>query len=167
VVPNPSFLYVEEFEQIIDYYLDDFQYDEAKEAAQLGKRQHPASVEINYKFVHIYIEQGHPKKALALLDEIPVWEESNPERFFLKGTALCLLNRLKEAESQFDHGLEISSEDYIFDVLVNISIAFENIRHFELAVKYLIQAYRQQRKTCLSYMTWGISMTVCTVLTKV
>ena len=29
---------VEEFEQIIDYYLEDFQYDEAIEAADLGKR---------------------------------------------------------------------------------------------------------------------------------
>ena len=139
------FFDVEEFEQIIDYYLDDFQYDEAKEAAQLGKQQHPASVEIKYKFIHIYIEQGQPKKALALLEEIPVWEENNPERYFLKGTALCLLNRLKEAEAQFDHGLEISSED-TFDALVNISIAFENVRHFELAIKYLIQAYHQQKE---------------------
>jgi len=139
------FFDVEEFEQIIDYYLDDFQYDEAKEAAHLGKQQHPASVEIKYKFIHIYIEQGQPKKALSLLEEIPVWEENNPERYFLKGTALCLLNRLKEAESQFDRGLEISIED-TFDALVNISIAFENVRHFELAIKYLIQAYRQQKE---------------------
>jgi len=139
------FFDVEEFEQIIDYYLDDFQYDEAREAAQLGKKQHPASVEIKYKFIHIYIEQGQPKKALALLEEIPVWEENNPERYFLKGTALCLLNRLKEAEAQFDRGLEISSED-TFDAMVNISIAFENVRHFELAIKYLIQAYQQQKE---------------------
>ena len=139
------FFDVEEFEQIIDYYLDDFQYDEAKEAAQLGKRQHPASVEIIYKFIHIYIEQGQPKKALALLEEIPVWEENNPERYFLKGTAFCILNRLKDAEAQFDRGLGISNEN-TFDALVNISIAFENVRHFELAIKYLIQAYHQQKE---------------------
>lgn len=137
------FFDVEEFEQIIDYYLDDFQYDEAKVAAKLGKQQHPGSVEIKYKFVHIHIEQGQPKKALSLLEEIPVWEENNPERYFLKGTALCLLNRLKEAETQFDRGLEISSED-TFEALLNISIAFENVRHYELAIKYLIQAYQQQ-----------------------
>ncbi|MCK5135470.1 MAG: tetratricopeptide repeat protein [Bacteroidales bacterium] len=137
------FFDVEEFEQIIDYYLDDFQYDEAKEAASLGKQQHPASVEIKYKFVHIYIEQGKAKKALSLLEEIPMWEESNPERYFLKGTALCMLGKLKEAETQFDQALEISTDD-TFDALVNISIAFENIRHFELAIKYLLQAYRKQ-----------------------
>ena len=31
------FFDVEEFEQIIDYYLDDFQYDEAREAAKLAQ----------------------------------------------------------------------------------------------------------------------------------
>ena len=74
------FFDVEEFEQIIDYYLDDFQYDEAKEAAQLGKKQHPASVEIKYKFIHIYIEQGQPKKALVLLEEIPVYPGRQNDR---------------------------------------------------------------------------------------
>jgi tetratricopeptide (TPR) repeat protein len=140
---RPIFFDVEEFEQIIDYYLDDFQYDEAREAAILGKRQHPASVEIKYKFIHIYIEQGQPKKALALLEEIPVWEENNPERYFLKGTALCLTGRLKESEAQFDKGLDLSGDD-TFEALINISIAFENVRHFERALKYQLQAYRQQ-----------------------
>ena len=137
------FFDVEEFEQIIDYYLDDLQYEEAREAADLGKQQHPGSVEIQYKFIHIYIEQGKPRKALSLLEEIPVWEEGNPERYFLKGTALCLLGRLKDAEAQFDRALEISADDS-FEALLNISIAFENVRHFELAVKYLLQAYGQQ-----------------------
>ena len=137
------FFDVEEFEQIIDYYLDDFQYDEAREAANHGKEQHPTSVEIKYKFIHIYIEQGKPKKALAMLEEIPVWEKNNPERYFLKGTALCLLGKLKDAEAQFDRALEISVDD-TFEALLNISIAFENVRHYELALKYLLQAIRQQ-----------------------
>ncbi|MFH0755735.1 MAG: tetratricopeptide repeat protein [Bacteroidota bacterium] len=137
------FFDVEEFEQIIDYYLDDLQYDEAREAANLGKKQHPTSVEINYKFVHIYIEQGKPKKALALLDEIPSWEKNNPELYFLRGTAFCQLGRLKEAEAKFDRALEISADE-TFEALLNISIAFENVRHYELSIKYLIQAYKQQ-----------------------
>ncbi|MFO7934362.1 MAG: tetratricopeptide repeat protein [Bacteroidales bacterium] len=137
------FFDVEEFEQIIEYYLDDYKFDEAREAAVLGNQQHPTSVEIKYKFIHIHIEQGQPKKALTLLEEIPAWEENNPERYFLKGTALCQLGRMKEAESQFDRALEISSEDS-FDALINISIAFENVRHFKLAIKYLLQAHQQQ-----------------------
>ena len=67
------FFDVEEFEQIIDYYLDDFQYDEATEAARLGKQQHPTSIEISYKVrrkgghqIEVEIEWGGPQKVTLL-----------------------------------------------------------------------------------------------------
>jgi len=136
----PSFFDVEEFEQIIDYYLDEFQLEEAEQAASLGNKQHPTSVELKYKCIQISIEQGHPKKALRLLQEIPAWENNNPELYFLKGTALCMIGRHREAESDFDRALDITDED-TFDALINISIAFENARRYELAIKYLVKAW--------------------------
>ena len=134
-----AFFDVEEFEQIIDYFLDDFEFEEANKAAELGSSQHPASVEIKYKIVHIHIEQGKSKKALSVLNEIPAWEHANSEFHFLTGTALCLSGKHKEAERSFDHALSIATDD-VFDALINISIAFENARHFKLAIKYLKQA---------------------------
>lgn len=134
------FFDVEEFEQIIDYFLDDMQYDKATEAAELGSVQHPASLEIKYKIVHICMEQGNAKEALKLLDDIPDWEQSNSEFHFLYGTALCQTGKLHEAEKSFDHALTIATDD-IFDALLNIAIAFENARNFRLAIKYLKQAY--------------------------
>jgi tetratricopeptide (TPR) repeat protein len=138
---DSGFFDVEEFEQIIDYYLDEFQFEAASEAAELGARQHPASIELKYKFVHIHLEQGNAPTALKILDEIPSWEHSNSEFHYLKGTALCQSGKLKEAEKAFDHALSIADEE-IFEALLNISIAFENARHFELAVKYLEKAIK-------------------------
>jgi tetratricopeptide (TPR) repeat protein len=136
---HSAFFDVEEYEQIIDYYLDEFQYDEAAEAAQLGSQQHPASVEIKYKVVHIYLEQGMGKHALEILEQIPGWEHSNSEFYFLRGTAYCLTGRIHEAEKNFDKGLSISAEDP-FEALLNIAIAFENARQYRHAIKYLEQA---------------------------
>lgn len=137
---NSTFFDVEEFEQIIDYYLDEFLYDKAAEAAEIGTIQHPASVEIKYKIVHIYLEQGMGKKALEMLDQLPRWEHSNSEFFYLYGTALCLTGKIHDAEKNFDTGLTLSTEDN-FEALLNISIAFENARHFHLAIKYLEKAH--------------------------
>ncbi|MCF8226187.1 MAG: tetratricopeptide repeat protein [Bacteroidales bacterium] len=134
-----TFFDVEEFEQIIDFYLDDFQYEKAGEAAEIGARQHPASVEIKYKVVHVFLEQAMGKKALEKLENIPSWEHSNSEYHYLKGTALCLTGRTQDAEKSFDKGLSLASEDK-FEALLNISIAFENARHYQLAIKYLEQA---------------------------
>ena len=91
------FFDVEEFEQIIDYFLDDMQYEKATEAAELGSVQHPASVEIKYKIVHIYMEQGNAKNAIQILHDIPSWEQANSEYHFLYGTALCQTGKMHEA----------------------------------------------------------------------
>jgi tetratricopeptide (TPR) repeat protein len=138
---DAGFFDVEEFEQIIDYYLDEFQYDKAKEAADLGSKQHPASVEIKYKVVHIYLEQGMGKMALEMLEHIPEWEYTNAEFFYLKGTALCLTGKIHDAEKSFDHGLSLAADE-TFEALLNIAIAFENARQYNLAVKYLEQAHK-------------------------
>ncbi len=140
---SSGFFDVEEFEQIIDYYLDEFKYDQAEEAASLAATQHPASVEIKYKTVHVYLEQGITKVALELLEQVPVWEHSNAEFYYLKGTALCLSGKIHEAEKNFDKGLRLTEEDPM-EALLNIAIAFENARQFELAIKYLEQAKKIQ-----------------------
>ena len=66
------FFDVEEYEQIIDFYLDEFQYEKAKKAAEMASVQHPTSVEIKYKIIHVYLEQGMGKPALEVLRTIPV-----------------------------------------------------------------------------------------------
>lgn len=135
-----TFFDVEEFEQIIDYYLDEFQYDNASEAAELGSQQHPSSVEIKYKVVHIYLEQGMGKQALEMLARIPKWEHTNPEFYYLKGTSLCLTGKIHDAEKNFDQGLALAPDD-TFEALLNIAIAFENARQYHLAIKYLEKAH--------------------------
>ena len=104
---NNAFFDVEEFEQIIDYYLDEFQYDKATEAAKLGVMQHPASVEIKFKVVHIYLEQGIGKNALEVLNQIPSWEKAGAEYHFLMGTALCLTGKIHDAEKNLMQGLKL------------------------------------------------------------
>lgn len=138
---SAAFFDVEEFEQIIDYYLDEFQYEHAAEAAELGTEQHPASVEIRYKVVHIYLEQGMGRQALEVLGNIPAYEHGNAEFYYLRGTALCVSGRIQEAEKDFDKGLSITTEDP-FEALLNIAIAFENARQYRHAIKYLEQAHR-------------------------
>src|SRR6056297_339960 len=137
---NSTFFDVEEFEQIIDYYLDEFEYENAAEAAEHGTLQHPASVEIKYKVVHIYLEQGMGRQALDMLDHIPTWEHANAEFYYLKGTAFCITGKIHDAEKNFDKGLSISTEDH-FEALLNIAIAFENARQYRHAIKYLEQAH--------------------------
>ena len=136
------FFDVEEYEEIIDYYLDIRDFLLAREAVGIALVQHPGSYELLVKQVHIHLESGKPVLALETLDELPEYERDNSEFFLLKGTALAHLGKVREAERMFDAALEKSDDDEA-ETLINISIAFENVRHYRLAVKYLRLAYEK------------------------
>ena len=134
------FFDVEEYEEIIDYYLDIRDFRLAQEAVGIALIQHPGSYDLMIKLVHIYLESGKAAHALEVLNSLPEYERDGTEFFLLKGTALAQLGKLRDAERMFDTALG-KSVDEEAETLINISIAFENARHYRLAVKYLRMAY--------------------------
>lgn len=135
-----SFFDVDDFEELIDYYLDIRNFRYAEKACAKALSQHPGAYGIRIKQVHIYLEAGNPARAMESLALFADFEKEDYEYGFLKGTALVQLGSFLQAEQLFDEVLRNEIEDKD-DILFNISIAFENAGQFELAVKYLIQAY--------------------------
>lgn len=134
------FFDVEDFEDIIDYYLDVRNFKKAGEAADVADRQHPGSSEIRIKRVHIFLESGKPAQALDLLAFFPESDKQGADYYLLRGSALAQLGKVRDAERDFDLALSLSEEDQV-DTLINISIAFENSKHYRQAVKYLKMAF--------------------------
>jgi tetratricopeptide (TPR) repeat protein len=137
---HASFFDVEEFEYIIDYYLDQRDLNHAVEASEYAKKQHPNSPEITVKIVQVNLENGKPLLALEQLNSLPLWHEEDSELHLLKGTALVQLGKIREAEKFFDKAVKLAEDDKI-EILLNISMTFENIRQFTYAVKYLLLAW--------------------------
>jgi tetratricopeptide (TPR) repeat protein len=104
---HTSFFDVEEFEYIIDYYLDQRYFKQAFEAAEYAKQQHPNSTEITLKIVQIYLENGKPLQALEHLNDLPSWDEEDNEILLLKGTALTQLGKIREAEKLLTRQLNL------------------------------------------------------------
>src|SRR6056297_1321392 len=89
---NKSYFFdVEDFEEIIDYYLDIRDFKNAKAACLKAESQHPASYEIKIKKVHLYLESGKPALALDELNSFSELETDDYEYHLLKGTALAQL----------------------------------------------------------------------------
>jgi len=136
------FFDVEEFENIIDYYIDIRNFTFANKAIELGLAQHPGSFELMVKYVHLYLESGNPSKAVEMLNKLPDFEKENPEYYLLKGTALAQLGKNREAEKNFDIALEKTTDDKV-EILMNISLAFESSNNFKQSVKYLKLAHEE------------------------
>ena len=127
---------IHEFETIIDYYLEQHNFNNAKAAIERGLKQHPASSTIKLRLAQIYIQNGKPSKGLHFLREIEPLENCNSEFFLLKGSALNVLGKREDAHRAFDQAIRLTFDNRD-DVVFSIAYSYLNTRHYNLAIKYL------------------------------
>lgn len=134
------FFDVIEFEGLIDYYLDMNKFQKAIKACDIALSQHPGSSSIRLKKAQIYIEKGDPLQGIKLIEQLEKLEQNNYEIYFLKGTAYCHLNKIREAIQTFDYALQLSVDSQE-ELLYEIATAFEYANQFKVALDYLLKAY--------------------------
>jgi tetratricopeptide (TPR) repeat protein len=127
---------VYEFENIIDYYIDQHNFNQAKAAIDRGLKQHPNSSSFKLRLAHIYIQNGKPSKGLHLLREIEPLEAANADFYLLKGTALNVLGKREGAHNAFDKAIQLTTENKD-DVIFSVAYSYLNTRRYKLAIKYL------------------------------
>lgn len=138
---NSTFYFdVYEFENIIDYYLDQHNVHNAKAAIECGLKQHPKATSIKLRLAQTYIQNGKPSKGLHFLREIESIESSNGDFYLLKGTALNILGKKENAKSAFDRAIRLATEEKD-EVIFSIAFSYLNTRRYDLAIKYLLLAH--------------------------
>lgn len=135
-----SFFDVYEFENIIDYYLDQHNIPNAKTAIEFGLKQHPKATTIKLRLAHVYIQNGKPSKGLHFLREIEPIESSNGDFYLLKGTALNILGKKEDARTAFNKAIRLTVEGKD-DIIFSIAFSYLNTRRYDLAIKYLLLAH--------------------------
>ena len=78
------FFDVEEFEDIIDYYLAQDELDVAGETIISAKGQHPYSSEIKLKEAEVLATQKKYPEAMEILEDLEYLEKGNPDSFLSK-----------------------------------------------------------------------------------
>ncbi len=127
---------VYEFENIIDYYLDQHNFSVAQSAIERGLMQHPYSSSIKIRLAQVYIQNGKPSKGLSYLREIEPVEISNCDFFLLKGTALNVLGKKELAHVAFDKAIQLAYEDKD-EIIYSIALSYLNTRCYNFALRYL------------------------------
>ena len=127
---------VEEFEGIIDYYLDNHEYNKAFTATEIGCQQHPDSLSILIKKGQVFLEKGYPIETLKILKNMENIDVFNYDILLLKGNAHCLLGEISKAEAEFDKALSLAFEDKI-EIIYTITDILTECNQYKLALKYL------------------------------
>ncbi|MFO7719948.1 MAG: tetratricopeptide repeat protein [Gillisia sp.] len=101
----------EEFEDIINHYLENGKIALAKKAVKLGLAQHPTSTNLKLYKVEILVFEDKLDLADGLLNELYDLESSNEEIYIQKANIFSKRDDHEKAIEMLEHALEISVDE--------------------------------------------------------
>lgn len=128
---NVLFFDAEEFEEIVQHYLDNGKMALAKKATKLGLEQHPTATNLKLYKVEIYIFENKLDLADGILDQLYSLESSNEEILIQKANVLSRRDKHKAAIELLGRALEITND--AADVLSLIGMEYLFLEDFEKA----------------------------------
>ncbi|MBL4653169.1 MAG: tetratricopeptide repeat protein [Flavobacteriales bacterium] len=130
---------VDEFEEIVDYYLEKQDWVKALGAIEYSKKLHPFVPSLLVKEADLLGATGQHKAALELIARIELIEHKNPELFLIKASLLSEINSTDKAINAYIRASELSCEGKD-DVYISIAYEYQNQEKFENAIEYLKKA---------------------------
>ena len=141
---NTSYFFdVDEFQDIIDYYIDKNRPNSALRAIEIASGMHPLSSEIQLRKAQVLANTGRKSEALSILKKLEKVSSENPDVFLLMGIIYIAMDKEKEALENFEKSIHLADETKE-DILISTAISLENAEKFTLAIKYLNQALKIQ-----------------------
>ncbi|MBX2974303.1 MAG: tetratricopeptide repeat protein [Flavobacteriales bacterium] len=133
------FFDVEEFEIIIDHYLEQSDARRAKEVLELAQRQHPGSVDLKFSETHVLMSQGKLNRALEVLDAIGKMEPFNEDVHLHKASIFSQLRNHRRAVEHYKRALDLTEEG-LDEIHLDLAFEYENLEKYDLALESLKQA---------------------------
>ena len=133
-----------EFEEIIQYYLENGKVALARKAVKLGLEQHPSSTNLKLFQVEMFIFENELDTAEALLDDLHALEQSNEEIYIQKANILSRRDRHADAIALLGKALEITDDEA--DVLSLIGMEYLFIEDFENAKLNFMKCLEQDEQ---------------------
>lgn len=130
---------VEEFVEIIEYYLDNYDFNNVLNAIKYAYNQHPNAYEIQKKEAEIYVLTNKPNKALKILN---VLGATNFDTELLKASA-HLINANNDLYKKYIEFCITESREQTFDFVYKIAISYLSLNKWhDIAIKFLLESYK-------------------------
>jgi tetratricopeptide (TPR) repeat protein len=129
---------VQDFEEIIDYYVYETDYKQSLKITEYACRVHPSSIALMLKRAQLLASVNKENHALELLSVVENLEPSNHEIFLTKGAIYSQLRNYEKAIEEYSKAVVESDEpDYVY---CNIAFEYENMGNFDKTLEYLTKA---------------------------
>ncbi|MEM9024188.1 MAG: tetratricopeptide repeat protein, partial [Bacteroidota bacterium] len=133
------FFDVEEFEEILDHYMESGHFQTAIGVLACARSQHPAAMDFHFREAELLAITNRPQKALKVLREVESFESANPELYLTKATIYSQLGSSEKAIDLLRTALDFAAEDRD-QIFLNMAFEYHNIGAHEQAIKCLKRA---------------------------
>lgn len=152
---NTDFFDLYEFESIIDYFSEQYNFRDAINVVCLAIKQHPQDTSMKIRYAQLLIENLKPGKALRVINGLKDAENDNYELFLAKGIALNITGKAREAQESFNQALKLSS-NFRDEVAYSIAQSYMQFYMYSTAIKYLLLAHHYNKSNILVLYDMGI-----------
>lgn len=130
------FFDVEEFEQIIDHYLENNEPKKAQEVLRLAYQQHPGAPDLLFCEAGVHQSMGRLTKALEILDALGRMEPFNVDVLMNKAGIHSQLRNYRRAVEHYRKALELADEGRD-EIYLDLAFEYENLEDIEMAIDCL------------------------------
>ena len=134
-----QFFDVEEFELIIDHYLENNETKRAREVLDFAKQLHPGALDLQFCEAQVLMSSGRLNKALEVLDAIEQVEPFNEEIHLHKASIYSQLRNYRRAVDHYKRALELADEG-LDEIYLDLAFEHENLEEFDEALNCLKKA---------------------------
>ncbi|MFW5708237.1 MAG: tetratricopeptide repeat protein [Bacteroidota bacterium] len=134
----PVYFDVEDFEEIIDYYMYQSHFRQSLKVAEYACTVHPSSISLKLKVAQLLASVNKENHALEILSEVERLEPSNYEIFLTRGAIYSQLHKYEKAIEEYNKAaMESDEPDYVY---CNIAFEYENMGNYDKTIEYLRKA---------------------------
>ncbi|MGB0391601.1 MAG: tetratricopeptide repeat protein [Salibacteraceae bacterium] len=133
---------VEEFEELIDYYLVESNQELVQLLIKLAKGQHPESPALQLKEAESLVYSEQATEAIRIIEKVSLFEDSNPEHYFSKASIYSMADQKEKAIEILNKLVSISENEDKIEAKLALAKEFQEIGDFQASVSEYLDILR-------------------------
>ncbi len=139
------FFDLDEFEYLIEHFLQSFEIRKAKETLKLAFSQHPKATSLLLHKASLFSLSQHYEKAIAVLDKIERLECYNPDYHLTKAAVLMQMGDHEKAIKSLKQAL-LLEPDNKHEIYYKMGMEFQHAENYQQAIRYLKKSLKLDPK---------------------
>lgn len=131
------FFDVEEFEDLLDHYIDERNSKKAFEVLAHARTQHPFASDLSVREAELLSTVGRNEEALKVLEKIELLEPNNADLKITHANILSQMGNIKLAIHILKQALKWADEELTTEILLSISFEHQSLGEYNKAIDYL------------------------------